>query len=305
MPSSYIAAFEYANLGVPNATTAQVVSASAIVDAYLRRPEGLQWMPDAAGAPCYMAGLSPTITLKLTDSISPGLNVSVPLAVAPGMLTPTGSVGEVVILDRTNSAAVEACVISSVGQGSIVLQSVVYAHDAGTAAEFGLTIKEQKRLPAKRSITRVASWPVVRLISGLGSYRYGRRSEQNAGLYADQSVLAMMQTFGGPPEWIPFDVSTADVEPQSGEIWVPSGLFLAYYSDVRLFYVAGFSQGAIPACVKNATAAAIIAGLNSSDLAGGMRVARAGDTMLERFANTIVDGDMRAQLDMYRARLIA
>jgi hypothetical protein len=213
-----------------------------------------------------------------------------------------GSVGDVVILDRGNASACEACVIQSTQYDSITLHKVVYAHAASATLDFGLVIREQKTLPAKRSLTRVASWPIVRIHSGLGSYRYGRRSEQQAGLYADQSVLALMQTFGGPPEWIPWDPRAADFSEITNEVWVPSGIFLAYYSDVRIFYVAGFSQANIPPIIKQVTANIIAAGLNTQNMAGGIKVAKAGDTMLQRFTATVIDADTKQELDQYKAR---
>jgi hypothetical protein len=301
MPSSYLAGPDLAAYGVPTATSAQITNASLLIDAYLGRPEGLQWMPDAAGLPCYMAGLSPSLSLTLSAAIQPGQDVQVAVPGA-GTLSVFGSVGDVVILDRANASACEACVISSTQPNSIMLQSVANNHAQGATLEFGLVIHEQKTLPPKRSLTRVGSWPIVRLLSGLGSYRYGRRSEQQAGLYADQSVLALMQTFGGPPEWIPWDVTAADFSEITNEIWIPSGIFLAYYSDVRVFYVAGFSQANIPPVIKQVTANIITSGLNTQNMAGGIKVAKAGDTMLQRFEATLLDADVKQQLDMYKAR---
>lgn len=303
MPSAYLAVQEFGAYGVPTATQAQVTAASALVDSYLKRPEGLQWMPDAAGFPCYMAGLSPVYSLKSSQAISAGTNVSVPVATAPGMMTTTGTVGDVVVIDRANADVVEACVVQSVQPGMIVLANVVNAHSPNATIEFGLVIREQKSLPDKRSLTRVSSWPIARIHSILGTYRYGRRSQQSAGLFSDQNLLALMQTFGGPPEWISVDVSQADFNPTSGEVWIPSGVFLAQYSDVRLYYVAGFSRDNIPPIIKSVTASAILSGLATKDFAGGIKVAKAGDNMLERFSSTLVDDDMRTQLNLYKARM--
>jgi hypothetical protein len=304
MASAYLASGELGTYGVPAATTAQITSASALVDAYLKRPEGLQWTPDFNGSPAFMAGLSPTFTLKMTVDIAAGVNVSVPVQYGSGQLSSVGSVGDVVILDKADTNKCEACVIASVSPSAIVLSKVLSPHLAQSTIDFGLVIKEMRTLPKSRAITRVSSWPIVRMLSVLGSYRYGRRATQIANLSGDNDLLAMQQTFGGPPAWMPVDVSAVDFDAASGEIWVPSGILLANYSDVRFSYVAGFSQANIPAIIKSATAAAIIGGVNVSDLAGGLKMARAGDTALERFGNTVLDGDTRAQLDTYRARLV-
>ena len=305
MASAYLASGELSSYGVPNATTAQITSASAIVDAYLRRPEGLQWLPDAAGYPCYMAAASASFTLKSATDFAAGENVSVPVQYAPGMLSSIGSVGDVVIIDSGVDGKTEACVIASVSAGAIVFAKVANSHSVNAKLEFGLVIREQRTLPKGRSITRVSNWPIVRIISAVGTYRYGRRSSQfGRSASNDQDLLAMTQVFGGAPPWVPFDVSMVDFDPISGEVWVPAGGLMSNYSDVRLFYVAGFSQTNIPAAIKSATAAAITAGLNSADLAGGLKSARAGDTAIERFGNSILDNDLRNQSDMFKARLV-
>lgn len=302
MPSAYLAQNEYIDYGVATTTPQLVLSASSLVDAYLRKKEGLQYMTDAAGLPTYMAGLSPSLTLTIAGGVAAGTNVVVPITSG---LSITGALGDAVILDRSVKAACEACVISAVTKTSLTLASVVNSHPSATTIEFGLTINEQISMPAKRSMVRIGSTPIVRLISGLGSYRYGRRIDQQAGLYSDSSLLDLMQTFGGPPAWLPFDVSQADFNMMTGELWIPSGIFLAYCSDVRLYYIAGFTQANIPPIVKNATAKAILAGLNTADLVGGVKRAQAGGSVIERFANTILSDDERAQLDMYRAKLYA
>lgn len=307
MPSQYLSQADLNTYGVPNATAAQIIEASALVDAYLKRPEGLQYMQDSSGMPCYMAGLTPSLSFTSTSSISPGKNVVVPLPGA-SMLSTYGQIGAVVILDRGSTSqgrvgTCEACVIGSITSTSITLNSATFAHSSNCTIEFGLTIVEQQSLPSKRSIARLSSYPIARIISGLGSYRFGRRDEQQAGLYDDRNLLSIMQTFGGPPEWNAWDVTAADFSGVTNEVWVPCGVFLAYYSDVKVFYIAGFTQANIPPVIKQVTANVIAAKINTSDMAGGIKTAKAGDSMLMRFDNTVLDADTRAQLSLYRARL--
>ena len=302
MPSAYLSGSDLAAYGIPNATNQQVVAASALLDAYLDRREGLQWMPDYAGLPCYMAGLSAPLSFTLSGAVSAGtiVQVTLPGGGASGLST-YGSMGDVVILDRLSPTLCEACVIGSVQPGYIVLNSVANNHPAPTV-DFGLVISEQITMPPKRSVTRLKSWPMVRLHSGLGSYRYGRRSEQQAGLYADQSIMSLMQTFGGPPQWIPWNVTAADYSINNNELWVPSGIFLAYYSDIRVFYVAGYSQANIPPVIKQVMANIITAGLATFDLQGGVKSSKAGDSQLQRFRASLIDEDTYRQLAPYRAR---
>lgn len=309
MPALYLSSADLPIYGVPTATAPQILAASTVVDAYLKRPEGLQWMPDYAGLPCYMAGLTPSLTLKLSGPLSPGTNVVVPL-VGANVMSTFGSVGDVAIVDRASAkggqtGVVEACVISAVTTTSITFASVANSHSTGATLEFGLVIREQKTLPAKRSVVRVGSWPLNRIHSVVGSYRYGRRKEQSAGAYDDVSMLALMQTFGGPPAWSPVNVTAGDFSSLTNEVWVPTGVLIAPFTDVRIYYVAGFSQDNIPAIIKQVAASAIIAKISTDGIGGGVKMARAGDTALSFFNNSVLDDDMRQQLEQFKARTYA
>jgi hypothetical protein len=43
--------------------------------------------------------------------------------------------------------------------------------------------------------------------------------------------------------------------------------------------------------------------INTEGMQGGIKMARAGDTALQRFANTVLDSDMQREIEMYRSRL--
>ena len=43
MPSEYLTTAEAAQWGLPAVSTPQIIQASALIDAYLKRPEGLVW----------------------------------------------------------------------------------------------------------------------------------------------------------------------------------------------------------------------------------------------------------------------
>jgi hypothetical protein len=301
MPSQYILPNEYVVYGLPTSTLdSQVVQASAIIDAYLMRPEGLVWSPDYLGQPCYMTALTPTQTFESTGTISPGSNVVVNLT--ENVVLYTDMIGEVVILDRGNPALVEACVISALatsGTGSITLFSVANNHSANCTIDFGLTIEEEKELPVKRSIMRTAR-PPVRLLSGLGRYGYGTRLSQQQGQYSEINLLAAIQTFGGPPLWVPFPVNQCGVSLKTNEIWVPAGLLLAYYSEVRLFYVSGFPVSGIPTIIKSATAQIISAVAQWPGFIGQLQSIGAGATKVARFAPSQLDRDTLTMLNTHR-----
>lgn len=305
MPASaYLNPDEYADWGVPDATATLVQQASAMVNAFLRRPEGLVWVADAAGAPTYMAGLDPAMTWVTSAAIAPGASVVVPL---PGAWLDDDLIGEVVIVDR-DTPAVEACVIQAVQPGagvvppSIILTSVTHAHDIGVTLETGLVVTEERSMPSKRSVARLSRYPVVRLLSGLGRYGYGRRSDQMAGMYAEYNLLAALQAFGGPPAWTPFDIRQASVSQTSSEVWVPAGMLLAYYSDVRLHYLTGWSATSLPPAVKSATATLADALSKSAALVGSIKRIQAGDTSMEKFADTLLTADLVRTLSAYQIR---
>ena len=277
---AYLQPAEYATYGIPDATAAQVGSASLIINSYLKRPEGLIWSPDANGMPAWMTSLNPTISYTAPAAISPGANVQV--VTIPNAQFGFQTVGEVVILDRANPSLAEACVVLSTTGSTLTLQSVQFSHAADATVDFGMTIMDEKQLPYNRPITRTSRTPVARVISGFGRYGYGRRGQQAAGIEFIPTLLPIVQGFGGPPLWVPFDVSAIDINMNTGEMWVPAGLLLAYFSDVRLRYVAGWSYATLPTDIKQATAS-IVRGQIDTPFSANMKIIKAGDAMMQRF----------------------
>lgn len=300
MGSLYLQSGEYAAYGLAGSTAASGVSAaSALIDAYLQRPEGLVWSPDGNGWPCYMAAPAATFSLTATGSIAPGQAVVV--SVTGGMVSPD-LVGEVLVLDRTSPSATEACVIAAVGAGSVTLTSVTFAHSSGAVLEAGLTILEERALPANRAVTRVSRSPVARMIAVQGRYGYGRRSQQQAGVFAEPSILASVQAFGGPPVWYPVNVADVSVSSASGEVWIPPGALVANFSDARLRYVAGYPLAGLPSAVKSACASLVAQIQAAPDLGGSIKSVQAGGTKMERFADSLLDAQTRALLGPFQAR---
>jgi hypothetical protein len=287
--------------GLPTSLpTGLAQQASSIIDAYLKRPEGLVYTVDQSGAPCSMVAASPTQTYTLQGSITAGSNVVV--TISPALVKPD-LVGEVLVLDNSSSSLCEACVVSSTsGNNQITLSSVKYAHTSGALAQAGLVIKEDRNCPSKRSIIRVSRGPIANVVSLLGRYAYGRRSDQVGGLYQEMNLLAAVQTFGGPPQWIPIPTTQCSWSDQTQEVWVPAGMLMAYYSDVRVSYVAGYTAANLPDPIIRATVSIATALNGNGGLSTQMKYFAAGDTKAMRFSASLMDDDMYKMLDPFKAK---
>lgn len=302
MPSVYLQSADLPTYGVPAATANQVIQASAVLDAYLKRPEGLVWVPDSQGSPCYMAALNPSLALTLTGAIAPGQNVQATLTGAASLLQP----GDVVILDRAAPSLVEACVVTAAsapgGGSSITFQSVINAHSINATVEVGLVIDEKRYMPASRPLTTVSRTPVMRVISGVGRYGYGRRGDSADYNMEQFNLLAAVSRFGGPPVWEVFQPGyPAGWDAQTGQVWVPAGIMLAYYSEVKLRYIAGFQSSNIPSIVKQACATILQAQLATPRM-GQAKSIKAGDTSIVSFAASVLDEDTKQALEPFASR---
>jgi len=299
MGSEYLRTQDYADYGLDASTTrGQVLSASVLIDAYLKRKEGLIWNADGTGNPGWMDALVPTITLRSAGPIEPGQNV--PVNVTGGIAGL--SVGEVLILDRLNEELAEPVVVASITGQTILLQSVALSHPGPCTFDLGLTIKQHKFMPDGRPLTTLAYTPIVRLISGQGRYGYGRRGAAGKYQVDDYNLLASLSHFGGPPAWEFFPLENTGVDNGSGQVWVPAGVMLSYYSEVNIWYVAGFSRDNLPDAIRMACAQLIQAQANLPQM-GNARSYKAGDTQITAFASTLLSDDSKALLDQYRAKL--
>jgi hypothetical protein len=283
----------------PPITVSLATQASAFVDAYLRRPEGLLYNTDANGNPCSMVSATPELIFTLSGSISPGTNV---VATVTPALIKSDTVGEVFVLDNSSSTLREAClVVSTIGNNQVVLGSVQFSHSSGALVQTGLLVTEERNCPSKRSIIRTAKGPIVNVLSLLGRYAYGRRSDQVGGLYQEMNLLAAVQTFGGPPQWIPIPLAQCSWSNATSEIWIPAGLLMAYYSDVRVRYVAGYVNPPDPIVSATISIASAIS-QSGGALAGQIKTLAAGNSKIERFGASFMDDETRAVLDPYKAK---
>lgn len=299
MPSEYLRTQDYAGYGLDVSTTrGQVAAASVLIDAYLKRKEGLIWKPDALGNPGWMEALVPAITLNASAAIAP--DQSVPVTVSGGIAGL--SVGEVLILDRLNPEIAEPVVVASITGQTILLQSVAMNHPGPCTLDLGCTIKQHKFMPDGRPLTTLAYTPIVRLLSGQGRYGYGRRGSAAKYDVDDYNLLASLSHFGGPPAWEFFPLENTGVDAGSGQVWVPAGVMLAYYSEVNIWYVAGYSRDNLPDAIRMACAQLIQARVNLPQM-GNTKSYKAGDTAITAFAATLLSDDSKALLAPYRAKL--
>lgn len=312
MPASaYLQSGDLATFGVGSATAAQIAQASTLIDGYLRRPAGLLYVPDANGNPCYMSALDPEATLVAGAAFGPGNAIVVPVTGPIGAL----QVGDCVVLDKANAGAVEVVQVSSIDLANKTVtlgstaanqpQGVQFAHASGCTLHTGLVITERKYVPKNRSEVTLSYPPIMRIIGGTGRYGYGRRGDAAAYSTDNFNLLAAMSKFGGPPAWEIWPANTAaGVEPYTGQLWVPAGILLAYYSEVRVRYVAGFQYANLPAEVKMACAQ-IITAMTQNPQLGNVKNMKAGDTAIEQFTSSMFSDDVKGMLEPYRARAFA
>ena len=300
MPSKYLDSDEYRLYGVSkNTTEGQVVQASLLVDTYLRRPEGLEYVPDTNGNPLYMAGLTATQTFRVPAGFGPGSMVTVTMTGPLGTLSHGG-----VLVVNKGAATAETLVIWSIQNNLVTFMRVLNTHTGTEPLDYGLTILETKQLPSNRPLMMLTRNPIVALLQGQGRYGYGRRGGNNNYTLNEFNLLAVMTQFGGPPVWENIVLTFSDWNPETGQVWVPAGIMLAYYSEVRMWYLAGWTHANIPPAIKQAVAN-VITSQKQSPMSGNTKLLKAGDTTIERFMDTVLDADTRLMLEPYRTRNFA
>lgn len=301
--TAYVAATELGQYGMVGVPPIFIERASSLVDSLLYRPEGLTYTPDANGWPCYMTRLTPRLTLNIAAPIPHGSAVVVPL-IGNIDTNPDQLIGEVMILDRATSALMEAVVILSATANSITLQTVINDHPGPVTADFGLVVTELKSLPEGRPVAHLSAWPIARIHSGVGRYGFGRHGADPYGIQQDQNLIGILRSFGGAPLWQAFPLASSSWDPLTGHVWVPAGNWLAYYNEVQIRYVSGWSQSNLPERIKQAVATLAVA-MQTNLLPGNITSYKAGDTQIVRAASTILDADTQRYLKTFNAHQFA
>ena len=289
----YLQSADYAAFGVPDAQGWQVDQASRRIDAHLGRPEGLLWSADANGQPAWMTGLTPSRSLPLPASLTPGTNVQI--TVPYGRFT-AQTVGEVAVLDRTNPLAAEACVVTAAAGNTITLAGVQFPHAAQASMEFGLTILLPSRIRGYgRRAVRLPRSPLVQILSGVGRYSYDPRGTDRGLSVADRVVGGI-----AVQPWTAFDLSNCAIDYDSGTLALLPGTPQGGFNELTLRYVAGWQYATLPEAIKRAIANLVRNAAGSADVPGNVRVLKAGDSTIERFGSGgSLDSDTLALLQPY------
>lgn len=297
MPSVYLQPQDYATYGLDPATTTDfLINASMRVNAYLMRPEGLLYKNDGNGNPCYMDGMIGTELTITSGAVTPGNHVTVTVDRIPNDL----QTGSVLILDRAIPSATEAVIAESITGNSIQLKKVQFSHDANALMEYSLTIVEEAYVPSKRWIVQLAQTPVKVVLSALGILGYPRRSDQYKMDYNWQ-LLPLITEFGGVPVWQSFDVLPDSLSELTGALWLSPALYLMLFTQIKAYYIAGWTYATLPPQIKMATAniAKNLSQGFTNQFGGGIGMVKQGDTTVKAFANTQIDGDTQVLLKPY------
>lgn len=156
---------------------------------------------------------------------------------------------------------------------------------------------ERNRLPEGRPITRASVTPLA-IASGAATPFVSLRARHACLRGPNAATLAeFLAPFGGPPAWVDLDPAQTDYNTATGEIWLPTGLFGALYSEVEMTYTAGYAE--VPEGAKLACAQ-IIRNMESHP-AANVRTAQLDRLQLEYFAASLLDEDTRRLLAPYVA----
>lgn len=301
--NAYVAPTELGQYGLIGVPPIYIERASSLIDALTFRPEGMVYTSDVNGWPAYMSRLTPRLTLNITATILHGSSVVVPL-IGNIDTNPDQLIGEVIILDRANAALMEAVVVLSATATSLTLQTVINDHPGPVSADFGLVVTELKSLPEGRPVAHLSAWPIARIHSGVGRYGFGRHGADPYGQQQDQNLIGILRNFGGAPLWQMFPLASSSWDPITGHVWVPAGNWLAYYNEVQIRYVSGWSQANLPERIKQAVST-LAGAMQTNLLPGNITSYKAGDTQIVRAASTILDADTQRYLKTFSAHQFA
>lgn len=142
------------------------------------------------------------------------------------------------------------------------------------------------------------------IIAASGRYGYGRRNSY--AIYPDlnygMNPLQVASFFGGPPTWTLIDAGAIDwdKQTQSGEIWVPAGLYLSQYTEMIVVYNAGYHPLMLPRAIKQSCAALVRNFLARGGGTTGIKGIQAAGSINVQFTDALIDDTIARWLDAYR-----
>ena len=153
------------------------------------------------------------------------------------------------------------------------------------------------------STITTASLGLSPILGASGRYGYGRRSE--FAVYPDlnygMNLLMVASFFGGPPNWTPIDVSMIDWDnmSQSGEVWVPAGLYMSQYTEMMIIYNSGYDPLNMPPAIKQSCAALVRNFLARAGGTTGVKSLTAAGTVNVMFSDELIDETIQRWLNPY------
>jgi hypothetical protein len=111
--------------------------------------------------------------------------------------------------------------------------------------------EERLDVPSDQNRVILAGRPALKILEAAGRYSYGRRDRRVLN-QTNMDYIAALAVFGSPPRFIFIDPNQIELNQASGEVFLPTGLFLCAYSEVQLKYISGFVD--IPYRIKMALA---------------------------------------------------
>jgi hypothetical protein len=200
--------------------------------------------------------------------------------------------------------AATAPVTSLVRRASALIDAYCHRKDGLGVVSY----RERLQLPEGRNQSRLTFTPFVAwdttqpgLPTGIrGRYGTGRRGDGAYDAYEIQTLATIASVFGGPPDWTAIDTALTDIFPNTGEVWVPAGIYQTHYTELDVAYTAGYVT--IPDAVK--AACSILALSIGNTLGPGIKMIKAGDRTIQGMGNTYMTDDVAAMLEPYRVRTL-
>jgi hypothetical protein len=140
------------------------------------------------------------------------------------------------------------------------------------------------------------------ILGAFGRYAFPRRDTYplSNDPYSYVNPLTIITLFGGPPPWIGVDCSNLDYDPQTGEIWIATGMWLERYTEVVFAYNSGYNPLALPYKLKQACADLVKNMMMRGSGTSGMRSFNLGKSGISAtFDPDMIDDNIKRRLQAF------